>query len=166
MIRSRSLMLLSFLVLAPLASAPAKSETPEEWVALGARVHGGFGAFIPVGIRIGADAMERLGAKPRQLVVTYYDSDKSPCACFADGVAIATVSSFGQRTLRMAAEKAPPEAAAVIEIRPREGGPGLRYTIPFSSLPPLQDMNRTLHPLARYHAVRTAEGLITRADLP
>ena len=154
------------ILLAGLATGPAKAETPEEWVALGARVHGGFGAFIPVGIRIGADAMARLKAKPRQLMVTYYDNDKSPCACFADGVAIATVSSFGQRTLRMAAEKAPPEAAAVIEIRHRDGGPGLRYTIPLSSLPPLQEMNRTLAPLERYHAVMKAEGLFTRTDMP
>jgi hypothetical protein len=38
----------------------AWAETPEEWVTLGARVHGGFGSFIPVGIRIGLDAIERL----------------------------------------------------------------------------------------------------------
>jgi hypothetical protein len=36
-----------------------RAETPEEWVKLGAGVHGGFGAFIPVGIRIGEDAMKR-----------------------------------------------------------------------------------------------------------
>ena len=30
------------------ASAGARAETPEEWIKLGARVHGGFGAFIPV----------------------------------------------------------------------------------------------------------------------
>jgi hypothetical protein len=44
-----------------------RAETPEEWVKLGARVHGGFGAFIPVGIRIGEDAMKRLHAQPREL---------------------------------------------------------------------------------------------------
>ena len=42
--------------------ACARAETPEEWVKLGARVHGGFGSFIPVEIRIGLDAMERLKA--------------------------------------------------------------------------------------------------------
>ena len=46
-----------------------RAETPEEWVKLGARVHGGFGAFIPVGIRIGEDAMKRLNALPRELSV-------------------------------------------------------------------------------------------------
>ena len=50
------------------ASAGARAETPEEWVKLGARVHGGFGSFIPVGIRIGEDAMKRLNAQPRELV--------------------------------------------------------------------------------------------------
>ena len=49
-----------------------RGETPEEWVKLGARVHGGFGAFIPVGIRIGEDAMKRLNAQPRELSVVYY----------------------------------------------------------------------------------------------
>ena len=48
-----------------------RAETPEEWIKLGARVHGGFGAFIPAGIRIGEDALKRLNAKPRELAVTY-----------------------------------------------------------------------------------------------
>ena len=34
-------------------SGAAKAETPEEWITLGARVHGAFGAFIPLGIKIG-----------------------------------------------------------------------------------------------------------------
>ena len=33
--------------------ATASAETPEEWIALGARVHGAFGSFIPLGIKIG-----------------------------------------------------------------------------------------------------------------
>src|SRR6478735_5256923 len=45
----------------------AHTETPEEWITLGTRVHGGFGAFIPLGIRIGLDAVQRLNAKPREL---------------------------------------------------------------------------------------------------
>jgi len=69
-------------------AAAARAEMPEEWVALGARVHGGYGAFIPLGIKIGLDAVDRLKAKPRELAVTYYDSEKAPCACFADGVGL------------------------------------------------------------------------------
>jgi hypothetical protein len=41
---------LAALLLLPIS---ARAETPDEWVALGARVHGGFGAFIPLGIKIG-----------------------------------------------------------------------------------------------------------------
>src|SRR5262249_8779034 len=51
----------------------AFAETPEEWIALGARVHGGFGSFIPLGIKIGLDALERLKVKPRDVTVVYYD---------------------------------------------------------------------------------------------
>ncbi len=58
---------------ATLAPSVAHSETPEEWIKLGARVHGAFGAFIPVGIRIGLDALDRLKAEPRGVSVVYYD---------------------------------------------------------------------------------------------
>jgi hypothetical protein len=57
---------LSLLTLATIAVA--RSETPEQWIALLTRVRGGFGAFLPVGIRIGEDAMKRLNAKPRELM--------------------------------------------------------------------------------------------------
>ena len=137
----------------------AHAETPEEWVALGARVHGGYGAFIPLGVRIGLDAMDRLKAKPRELSVAYYDSENTPCACFADGVAIATVASVGQRTLTIESEKAPEGAAAVIIIRPRKGGTGFKYTIPLSALPKLGKMNNELDPRARHDAVMNADGL-------
>jgi len=143
------------------ASPHMPSETPEQWVELGARVHGGFGAFIPLGIRIGLDAAERLKAPRRQLSVTYYDNEKSPCACFADGVALATFSSTGQRSLRVMPEKAPADAAAVIVVRARAGGVGYKYTIPMSALPALQKMNMDLQPLERFHAVMAAQGLFS-----
>ena len=53
--------------------APALANTPEEWVELGRQVHGGFGSYIALGIRIGLDARERLNAQPRELDVTYYN---------------------------------------------------------------------------------------------
>ena len=161
--RLRRALLLAALLLLP-ATAPA--ETPDEWVALGARVHGGFGAFIPLGIKIGLDAVKRLDAKPRELAVLYYDSDSSPCACFADGVAIATYASVGQRTLAIATEKAPPGMAAVIIIRPRHGGRGFKYTIPLAALPKLVEMNRTLDPRGRFDAVMTTEGLFEIEPIP
>ena len=137
----------------------ASAETPDDWVALGTRVHGGFGAFIPLGIRIGLDAVDKLAAKPRELSVLYYDSETSPCARFADGIAIATYASVGQRTLTIAPEKAPAGAAAVIIIRPRRGGPGWKYTIPMVALPKLGEMNKSLDPRGRYDAVMAADGL-------
>jgi formylmethanofuran dehydrogenase subunit E len=87
-----------FALIAFAIAFPVSAETPDEWIALGARVHGAFGSFIPLGIKIGLDATERLKAHPRELSVTYYDSDKSPYACFADGIAIATYASVGQHT--------------------------------------------------------------------
>jgi FmdE, Molybdenum formylmethanofuran dehydrogenase operon len=155
--------LIAALLLLPMS---ASAETPDEWVALGARVHGGFGAFIPLGIKIGLDAVNRLNAKPRELSALYYDSDASPCACFADGVAIATYASVGQRTLIIAPEKAPPETAAVIVIRPRHGGPGFKYTIPMTALAKLGEMNKTLDPRGRYDAVVAADGLFQVEPAP
>ena len=65
------------LLAASAIAVPAQAETPEEWITLGARMHGGFGAYIPVGVRIGLDALQRLDAKPRDVTVLYYDSDKA-----------------------------------------------------------------------------------------
>src|SRR4029078_12311448 len=55
----------------------ARAETPEQWVTLLSRVHGGFGSFLPVGIRIGEDAMKRTGAGPRELSVVFYQAARA-----------------------------------------------------------------------------------------
>jgi len=107
-----------------------RAETPEEWVKLLSRVHGGFGSFLPVGIRIGEDATQQLGAKPRELDVTFYQGEGTPCPCAADGVMLAVYASPGQGTLHIAAEKSPPGTFAVVVVRPRKGGDGLKYTVP------------------------------------
>src|SRR3974390_1979146 len=75
MIKLRCILLTLALAVPTLAQA----ETADEWIALGTRVHGGFGAFIPLGIRIGLDAMERLNAHPRELAVTYYERRFALC---------------------------------------------------------------------------------------
>jgi formylmethanofuran dehydrogenase subunit E len=141
--------------------SPARAETPGEWMQLGARVHGGFGSFIPVGIRIGLDALQRLNAKAREVTVVYYDSDKAPCACVADGVGIATVASVGQRTLRIAPEKAPAGAMAVVVVRSKQSGAEVRYTIADEWLPKLIEMNKTFDPRGRYDAIMKADGLFS-----
>jgi len=75
------------------------------------------------------------------------------------GIAIATYASVGQRTLTIAPEKSPPGTAAVIIIRPRQGGAGFKYTIPMTALAQLGPMNKNLDPRERYDAVMAAEGL-------
>jgi len=142
------------MLLACAATSITRAETPEEWVRLGARVHGGFGAFIPVGIKIGEDSMKRLNAKPRELAVTYYSGEGVPCPCSVDGVMLAVSASPGQGSVHVAPERSPPGTFAVVVIRPRKGGDGLRYTVPMSVMPKLGAINKTIQdPLKRYSAV-------------
>jgi formylmethanofuran dehydrogenase subunit E len=148
----------ALLALSAVATA-ARAETPDEWITLGARVHGGFGAYIPVGIRIGLDALQRLNAKPREVTVLYYDSDKAPCACLADGIAIATTATLGQRTMRLAPEPAPAGAMAVAVVRHKQSGAAVKYTVADRWIPKLAEWNRTLDPRGRYDEVLKAENL-------
>ena len=141
-----------------LLSAPAYCETRDQWIELGTRVHGAFGAFIPVGIRIGLDARERLKADPRGLTVIYYSGEKPPCPCIADGVMLATGASPGQDTLQISSEKAPPGSTAVIVIRNRKTGEGFRYTIADEWLPKILSWNKS-DLAGRYDQAMSAEGL-------
>src|ERR1700761_327759 len=115
----------TFALLAALLPTASHAETKDEWIALGARIHGAFGPFIPVGIRIGLDAKEKLHAEPRGLTVIYYAGIKPPCPGVADGVMIATGASPGQGTLQISPEKAPDGDMAVIVIKDRKTGEGL-----------------------------------------
>jgi hypothetical protein len=145
-----------------LIAGGARAETPEQWVELLTRVHGGFGSFLPVGIRIGADAMQRLNAKPRELSVVFYQGEGVPCPCPADGVMLAVGASPGQGTLQVAVEKSPPGTFAMVVFRPRQGGDGLKYTVPISLMPKLGQINSTIQdPLERYKAVMALPDLYT-----
>jgi formylmethanofuran dehydrogenase subunit E len=150
-------------LLLALATIPAaRSETPEQWVTLLTRVHGGFGSFLPVGIRIGEDAMKRLNAKPRELDVTFYQGEGTPCPCAADGVSLAVYASAGQGTLHIAPEKSPPGTFAVVIIKPRKGGEGLKYSVPMSIMPRLGQINDNIaDPVGRYDAVMAIQNLFT-----
>jgi FmdE, Molybdenum formylmethanofuran dehydrogenase operon len=139
-------------LIAVMGVTTVRAETPDEWISLGTRVHGGFGSFIPVGIRIGLDALQRLNAKPREV-------NKAPCACVADGIAIATVASVGQRTLQIASEKAPAGSMAVIIIRNKQTGQAVKYTIADSWLSKLAEWNRTLDTRGGYDELMKADGL-------
>jgi formylmethanofuran dehydrogenase subunit E len=138
--------------------AASRAETKQEWITLGARVHGAFGPFIPVGIRIGLDAAEKLKAEPRGLTVTYYSGTKPPCPCVADGIMIATRASPGQGTLQISSDKAPDGMMAVIIIKNRKNGEGLRYTITDEWLPRILGWVK-LDTSARYDSAMSAEGL-------
>jgi formylmethanofuran dehydrogenase subunit E len=149
-----------------LLTLPTRAETPEQWIELGARVHGAFGAFIPVGIRIGLDAKERIKADPRGLTVTYYSGEKAPCPCIADGVMLATNASPGQGTLVIAPDKAAPGVLALVIVRNRKTGEGFRYTVSDAWLPKVFDWNKTLDPAGRFDAAMQAEGLFEVAPVP
>lgn len=136
------------------------SQTPEEWIKLGIHVHGGFGAFIPVGIRIGLDALKRLEANRRDLDVTFYSGTQAPCACIADGIMLSTGSSPGQGTLRVAPDTAAPGLLAMVVVRHRKTGAIARYSVSNEWLPVLLDLNRSRDPMGRYEAVMTADHLI------
>lgn len=157
--------LLAAALLLLLTLAQARSETREQWIKWGARVHGAFGAFIPVGIRIGLDARERLKADARGLTVTYYSGEKPPCPCVADGIMIATQASPGQGTLQMAPEKAPAGMMAAIVIRNRKSGEAVRYSISDGWLPTILGWNK-LDPAGRFDAAMTAEHLFQSEPAP
>ncbi len=152
-------------LLVVVSTATVRAETPEEWVSISSRVHGGFGSFLPVGIRIGEDAMKRLNAKPRELSVLFYQGEGTPCPCAADGVMLAVYASPGQGTLHIASEKAPPGTFAVVIIKPRKGGDGLKYTVPMSLMPKLGQINSTIQdPVERYKAVMALPELFEVAE--
>lgn len=137
----------------------AHAETKEEWIALGTRIHGAFGPFIPVGIRIGLDAMDKLKPQgPREITVTYYNGTKPPCPCVADGVMLATHTSPGQDSLQISAEKAPDGMMAVIVIANKKTGHTLRYTITDEWLPKILTWFG-VDPAMRYDAAMDADDL-------
>jgi formylmethanofuran dehydrogenase subunit E len=155
MMKNIARMLLAAALLIP---ASAGAETKEEWIALGTRIHGAFGPFIPVGIRIGLDAVERLKPGPRELEVIYQNGAAPPCPCVADGIMIATRTSPGQGTLQIAPDKAPQGMMAIIVIRNRKTGEALRYGINDEWLPKILAWLKT-DPSARYDAAMGADGL-------
>lgn len=142
-----------------LGSTAVRAQTPDEWISLGTRIHGGYGVLIPIGIRIGLDAQARLKAEPRGLTVTYHTGEKAPCPCIADGVMIATQASPGQGTLQISPDKAPAGLYAAIVIRNRKTGEGLHYTIGEHWAPKIIEWNRSLDPRGRHAAAMEAQDL-------
>lgn len=116
-------------------------ETRAELIAAGARVHGGFGTLVALGIRIGNEAAERLGAGARELDVTYFDSGEAPCACVADGIMVATSASPGQRSLRVSPEPAGEGLLGRAVIRHKPTGRAVEAAIPLEVLPGMREVN-------------------------
>jgi formylmethanofuran dehydrogenase subunit E len=146
------------MALAILSPVSARAETKDEWIALGARIHGAFGPFIPIGVRIGLDAMGRLKPGPREIAVIYYNGAKSPCPCVADAVMLATRTSPGQGTFQLSSEKAPDGLIATIVITNRKTGERLSYSIADDWLPKILGWLK-IDPSSRYDAAMNADGL-------
>lgn len=147
------LLLMTFAIISP---SPVQAETPDEWVALGQRIHGGFGSYLALGIRIGLDAKNRLAAAPRELDVTYQTEKDAPCPCVVDGIMIAAVASPGQNTLRVVFNQTDPALFGVAIIRHRRTGETLRYRIPASTRSLLDQWNQEHNERGRYDAVMAA----------
>jgi len=98
--------------------------------------------------------------------VTFYSGETSPCPCIADGVMLATQASPGQGTLQVATEKAPAGTLAVVIVRDRKTGAGVRYSISDAWMARIADWNKTLDPAGRYAAVMGAPGLFDVAAMP
>lgn len=139
--------------------ATGSAQTPAEWVKIGQRVHGEFRSFLPVGIRIGQDALQRLEAKPGELSVVYNDGAMTPCACVADGLMMATSSTPGRRNFAVSLVNARREFMGSAIIQNPKTGKRLRYEIPAEHLPRLLEWDRKLDPLARFNAVMKMENL-------
>ena len=145
----------SLIVLVALVAlcAPVQAETPDQWIALGKRVHGGFGAFIPLGIRIGLDARARLAAGPRRLSVKYESGSAAPCPCVVDGIGIALLASPGQGTLRVDPQT-PSGVFGIATIVYPERHTTLVYIIPASAGAAVDVLNRPgITDRQRYDAV-------------
>lgn len=138
-----------------LRSAPVVAHSPETWIAHGAQVHGGFGVLIAVGIRIGLDALERLGVARRELDVTYFAGPGAPCPCVVDGILVATSASPGQGSLRVGARPAGLGWHGEALIRRRRDGAGLRYCIKETAVAELEPAQRSGDAMIRWQAVMT-----------
>lgn len=143
----------------------AKNETPQSWIALGKRIHGGFGSFIALGIRLGLDADKRLKAAPRELDVSYFSSTSAPCPCVADGLMISTRATPGQGSLRVLDLPNAPQTLGIALIKNKRTGQTLRYVIPRSALTILDAANKKSE-RARYDAImNSAQNKLFRVQI-
>lgn len=136
-----------------LLSVPAKAQTAEQWTQWGTVVHGGFGSLIAYGIRIGDDALKRLNAQRRDVIVEYADNPAAPCACVADGIGIAVTASMGQRSLKIADKNVPGNLLARVTVTHKKTQESVTYELPMTALAPMAEINARLPANQRYDAV-------------
>jgi len=76
---------------------------PQEWLEFGQKFHGHKCPAMPLGLRVGAAAMNKLGvdrAKDGQLVA-FVDLGEDHCAtCFADGLQVIMGTTFGKGNIK------------------------------------------------------------------
>jgi len=76
---------------------------PEEWLEFGQKFHGHKCPAMPLGLRVGAAAMNELGvdrAKDGQ-IVAFVDLGEDHCAtCFADGLQVIMGTTFGKGNIK------------------------------------------------------------------
>lgn len=128
----------------------------DDWVALGARIHGAFGSYVALGVQIGLDSLARLHAGRAGVDVTVIDGPEAPCACIADGLMLATGATPGRGTLRVSAGLAPKDVFAIIEIKTLPDGEILRVLVPADARTLLDRVN-TLPAEQRLAAIRAAQ---------
>jgi len=147
------------------ARPPLPGETSEDWVGLGTKLHGGFGSYIALGVHIGLDALEHLGATPRTLEVTMQSGTAAPCACLADGLQLSTGATPGRGLLRIEPAAAP-GVFGIVTITERTSGRAVRYTVPAAARELLDAWNK-LPAGDRLAALRTVPGaeLYARVDI-
>ncbi len=76
---------------------------PQEWLEFGQKFHGHKCPAMPLGLRVGAAAMNKLGverAKDGQ-IVAFVDLGEDHCAtCFADGLQVIMGTTFGKGNIK------------------------------------------------------------------
>lgn len=78
-------------------------EDPKDWLAFGQKFHGHKCPAMPMGLRVGAAALKKLGvdrAKDGQLVAFVELGDDHCATCYADGLQVILGTTFGKGNLK------------------------------------------------------------------
>lgn len=139
----------------PQSSSPSPSNQPDDWVALGTRIHGGFGSYVALGIRIGLDALADLNVSRGDIDVTLVDGPETRCPCIADGLLLATGATPGRATLHIDVGKAPPGVVGIVTVRHQKTHRTMRYTVLPATRARLDEWNQ-LEPRAKLDTIMQA----------